>query len=119
MPERDEQRLRGTADFAYRIDPSERPSTAIIEAVGAISGHDPADTRVRGSDGPDDGLPSLSEAIDPDALNAFVRSTARRDGKNGRVTFEYAGYDVTVYGDGRVTVSEDTESDGSGPIGDR
>ena len=119
MPERDEQLLDGTDDVAYRIDPSERPSTAVVATVGAVSGHDPSDTSAPRSDGSGDGLPPRSEAIDPDALNAFVPSTVRRDGRAGRVTFEYANCDVTVSADDRVTVSRDAESERSRRIGDR
>lgn len=62
---------------------------------------------------------SVDVAIDPDVLDAFVQSTVRRDRRSGRVAFECAGHDVTVLGNGRVTVSEDTEPDGSRRIDDR
>lgn len=52
---------------------------AVIEAVAIADNIEP------------EGLePSLYEVIDPDALNALFRGT------KGEVTFEYAGYLVTV-----------------------
>lgn len=46
-------------------------------------------------------LPPLYEAVDPDALNAVVSGLSE-----GQVEFPYAGYDVTVYGDGTITLEE-------------
>ncbi|MBO4247640.1 hypothetical protein IL252_07400 [Halomicrobium sp. IBSBa] len=66
------------------------PSTAIVEAVSTS-----ADT-------PAVELPPLYEVVDPDALDALFA-----DGQTfGVVTFEYAGYDVTVRADGHVEVSQ-------------
>lgn len=44
-------------------------------------------------------LPPLYDSIDPDALDAIFR-----DDHPGRVTFSYAGYEVTVCGRDQVTV---------------
>ncbi len=46
-------------------------------------------------------LPPLYDAVDPDALNAVAAGLSE-----GQVKFPYAGYDVTVYGDGTVTLEE-------------
>ena len=48
-------------------------------------------------------LPPLSQAIDPDSLVALLTPSGSRDGSSfQRVRFDYAGYDVTVFGDGTV-----------------
>ena len=47
-------------------------------------------------------LEPLYDVVDPDALNGlFVEGAA-----GGRVVFRYQGYDVTVGGDGRVTLEK-------------
>lgn len=48
-------------------------------------------------------LPSLYHTIDPDALNAMIRSMSDDDGV---VKFQYAGCFVTVNGDGIVSVTQ-------------
>lgn len=52
--------------------------------------------------------PPLYDVIDPDALEAVVASMTRRPGEPaGRVEFSYSGYEVTVTGDGHVSVTPD------------
>jgi hypothetical protein len=55
-------------------------------------------------------LAPLTQAVDPDAIEAFVspdragpRGAANR---SARLTFEYTGYTVTVDADGVVTVAQ-------------
>jgi hypothetical protein len=48
-------------------------------------------------------LPPLSRTVDGDALTKLLRSA---DGTDLTVEFSYCGYEVTVHGDGRVTVTE-------------
>lgn len=76
-----------------RGDMEDRPSgwtpcIEVIEAVAAREGVDPVDL-----------TPPLSEAIDPEGLNAVCR------GSPVRVTFEYHGYLVTIDGNGQVDLS--------------
>lgn len=53
-------------------------------------------------------LPPLYDVIDPDALEAVVTSMTRRPGEPaGRVEFSYSGFEVTVTGDGDVSVTPD------------
>lgn len=53
-----------------------------------------------------DVTPPLYDVIEPDALEAVVASmTGRSDDRAGRVEFSYSGYDVTVTGDGDVSVT--------------
>lgn len=49
--------------------------------------------------------PPLYDAVDPDALEQFVASVdAGPDESDVRVTFPYVGYEVTVTGDGDVSL---------------
>ncbi|WP_227374019.1 HalOD1 output domain-containing protein [Haladaptatus halobius] len=68
----------------------DRLSLAVLTAVMDAAGYEDAgefDT-------------CLYDAIDPDALDSlFHRRTA-----NGRVEFSWAGFDIRVHSDGRVTV---------------
>lgn len=63
------------------------PTVSVVETIAEIEGTDPRH------------LPPLSERLDPDALDALCRSLA-----DGRVTFEYCGYTVTVYDSGTIDV---------------
>lgn len=65
------------------------PARAVVETVASAAGRDETD------------LPMLYESVDPDGLNALVRSGART---GVAVSFLMGGYDVTVHGDGRVNV---------------
>lgn len=69
-------------------DPS-RPSEAVLAAVASERNCDPAE------------LPVLTEAVDPDALDALFRGR-----ESGHVEFEYAGCRVVVRGARDVTATE-------------
>jgi hypothetical protein len=72
-------------------------SEAVVEAVADEEGVSPIDVR-----------PPLYEVIDPDALDQLTSSMTRvSDESPGRIVFSYAGYEVTVAGDGEVSVAED------------
>lgn len=64
---------------------------AVLEAVATADGRDPLD------------LPSLSEAVDPQALNALFDPSGDSRAPT-RVSFDYAGYEVTVDRDRGVVV---------------
>jgi hypothetical protein len=68
----------------HRADGS--PATAVVEAVADHEGVAPTD------------LPPLADAVDPESLDAVV--------DDGRLSFEYCGYDVTVHADGSVSLGE-------------
>lgn len=72
--------------------PSGRPSTAVVEAVAAVTDRKPTD------------LPPLHGYVDGDALDALVTSRAGGDGTSIRVSFAYEGVDVTVDSDDGITV---------------
>lgn len=84
------------SDDRARIEPDATASEAVVATVANRDGSDPVD------------LPPLYDAVDPDALDAIFR-----DGRPGRVTFEYAGYEVTVCGRDQVTVVCEAPSSGT------
>jgi hypothetical protein len=85
-------------DRAATLGAEMTASEAVLETVADRAGVDATE------------LPSLYDAIDPDALDALFR-----DGRPGRVSFVYAGHEVTVCGRDQVTVicePEPTNVDG-------
>lgn len=73
----------------------ETPSLTIVEQVAALEGTDPI------------ALPPLNDAIDPDALDSLVQSSAPDDPRTpAAVHFTYCGYDVHVEGGGSILVSD-------------
>ncbi|RQG96981.1 HalOD1 output domain-containing protein [Natrarchaeobius chitinivorans] len=78
------------------------PSQAIIEAVAAQEGVDVTDIE------PPDYAP-LYTVVNPEALDELFR-TATGSPETVRVVFEYAGYDIVVYGDGSVEVDRASPS---------
>jgi hypothetical protein len=79
--------IRGEYDWT-----STAPSTAVIETVAIACNRKP--TR----------LEPLYEAVDPDALDALVRSSGDSPVADGTVTFEVADKSVTVHSGGTVVV---------------
>lgn len=76
---------------------SEASSTivlSIIEAVAAADRVDPTD------------LPPLSDAVDPDALNALFDPAGERPVPT-KFSFSYDGHDVTITSDKRVLLDSD------------
>lgn len=69
-------------------------SRTVVEAVAEAEGVDPLEI-----------TSSLYEVIDPDALDRIFDATPTAGRMEGRVTFRYSGYEVTVCGDGYVSVA--------------
>ena len=69
-------------------------SEVIVYTVAEVSGEDPT------------ALEPLSVVIDPDALDAIFSRSDRTDGSAAHLSFEYEGYDVTLFSHGRLTLSE-------------
>lgn len=68
------------------------PSLTVVQAVADADGVDPLD------------LPQpLGEVIDTDALDSLVQER----GFNGKITFSYLGYQVTVKSTGQVAILEE------------
>lgn len=77
------------------------PATKIITAVADREGVDPTELD-----------PPLYEAIDPDALNTLFGNQQSSDYRvDGWLSFTYAGYDITVAGDGTVRVAARRDND--------
>ena len=69
------------------------PSTAVVEAVAAALDTDPID------------LKPLYDVVNPDALDALMRSSQRADGAGeATASFEFVDRQVTVRSSGTVTV---------------
>ncbi|HKJ58960.1 MAG TPA: HalOD1 output domain-containing protein [Halobacteriales archaeon] len=80
-------------------DPGEETdvTNAVVASVAAVAGVEPM------------ALPPLQRSLDTDALAAIVGSDRDRDA-GVTVRFTYAGYHVTVEGDGSVGIREPTRS---------
>lgn len=76
------------------MEQTENPvSQRIVQAAATITDVDPLE------------LPPLFEAVDPDALDALVSSSAA-SGTGPLVEFRYEGYVVTVAQGGEVALSK-------------
>lgn len=70
------------------------PSLRVVDAVANAEGVDPTDLE-----------PPLYDAVDPNAIDGLFDATATPNAsRNGRLTFRYRGYDVTVRADGTVSL---------------
>lgn len=87
----------GTATYAGDTEAHDcTTSAAVVEAVAEAEDISPAEVR-----------PPLYEAVDPDALDdLFAARSTLTDRSGGYVIFPFCGYEVTVYGNGDVTLSE-------------
>ena len=69
------------------------PSQAVVETVAVASNREPK------------AIEPLYDVVDPDALDSLVGANGTASSRSGpTVTFEFAGHDVTVRGDGTVVV---------------
>jgi hypothetical protein len=84
------------ASHVTTFDPAdERPSEALVAAVAAFRGSDPAE------------LSPLYGVVEPDALDSLVEHANRVDAAGShRVWFTYEGFDVGVRSDGRIRLRE-------------
>ena len=85
---------RGTYHTWCDADAYEPVSTALLLTISSVFEVDPAD------------LETLSESIEPDALNALFGHW-QRDGAragDGSISFPFAGCTVTVHADGELEI---------------
>lgn len=87
----DQQRYEILTRSVY--GPDRDITQAVFETLGNIPGFDPSDVDQ-----------TLFEAIDPDALEAVFCATNSSDRSAGRITFPFAGYELTVTAGGEVVV---------------
>lgn len=84
-----------TTDPTSARPPARSASESIVIAVADAEGVSPLD------------LPPLYPTIDPDALDAVIGSLNDTRGEpRGSVTFAYDSYEVTVTGDGGISLAE-------------
>ncbi|SFR74630.1 hypothetical protein SAMN04487947_4121 [Halogeometricum rufum] len=77
----------GAESYHVAYERSELVSTNVVLSVAAIENVEPTE------------LPPLASTIDPDALDSlFVEDVS------GRISFSYAGYDVTIHAGGRLEI---------------
>jgi len=89
-----EQTVYFTAEMSTTTPPQQvSPSEAVIYQVANHENVDPMD------------LSPLYDVVDPDALDSLV-GTANGNGADLQIEFTYAGYNVTVTGDGAVEVDD-------------
>jgi hypothetical protein len=92
----------GAVHEFYDADGDDPLGYTVVATAAAARGTDPVD------------LPPLYDSIDADALSALVDGAVDRpDAVDGRVTFSYAGYEVTVDFDGWIRL--DPGSDTAAP----
>lgn len=72
------------------IPPDMEPSEAIINTIATFEDIPPTDLKV------------FHNVVDPDALNGLIQSGS----DEVEVTMQYAGYDVTVRGEGTLILRE-------------
>lgn len=72
---------------------------AIIEAIARREGVDVTEIEPPAYE-------PLYTVVNPEALDKLFRTTSDSGAVDARISFEYAGYDVTIYGDGRVDVGD-------------
>lgn len=75
------------------LDGPDAAADAVITAVAVIRDRDPTD------------LPPLADVVDTDALGDVFR-TSQDGAGNLEVSFDYAGFRVTVSGDGEVRLAD-------------
>ncbi|RDI69618.1 HalOD1 output domain-containing protein [Halopelagius longus] len=96
MTAQSEEWGRSRIDYDKRADSyhvacedSELASTNVVLSIAALEGVGPME------------LPPLAETVDPDALDRVFAPSASVEGS---VSFEYAGYDVTVTSEGKLEI---------------
>lgn len=73
-----------------------KPSLRVLEEIAANEGVSPTALE-----------PPLNDVVDPAALNRLFEPTGTGDSaRNGNLTFQYHGYDVTIYSNGTVELAE-------------
>ncbi|RQG89635.1 hypothetical protein EA473_21720 [Natrarchaeobius chitinivorans] len=84
-------------DGLYRLEydsSADRPSLAVVAAVADISQTDPVE------------LAPLHSAVDTDALENLVQPSNGSSRNKRRVSFQFAGYKISVSSEGIVEVDE-------------
>lgn len=88
----------GISGSTYCADAEQPLSEAVIDAIATESGVDVLELA--------DEFGPLYDVIDLSALDSLFQSTGAADRSVGTVTFDYAGYRITVDQAGEVTLAE-------------
>ncbi|QLG48016.1 HalOD1 output domain-containing protein [Natrinema halophilum] len=73
-----------------------KPSLTVVERIADLEETNPAEL-----------TPPLYAAIDPDALDTLVQSSATKPRQTvNRISFTYCGYDVDVRSDGEIDIAK-------------
>ncbi|MFD1563711.1 HalOD1 output domain-containing protein [Haloarchaeobius amylolyticus] len=83
---------RGTYHTWYDGNSCEPVSTALLLTLSSVLAVDPTD------------LETLSEYIEPDALNSLVGHWQRDEPRAGSVSFAFAQCGVTIHADGELVI---------------
>ncbi|SEQ72374.1 HalOD1 output domain-containing protein [Natrinema salaciae] len=96
MPSGNASPDRRDGDFVTTFDRADdRASEAVLNAVAAVSGVEPAD------------LSPLYDVVEPDALDSFIEHAQRVcDAGSHQVWFTYEGFDVGVRSDGEIRLRD-------------
>ena len=82
------------------LDDDRTVSAAVVDAVSEAKGVSPTEVH-----------PPLHRVVDADALNRLFQSKEYAPGEEPRVSFYYAGHEVTVRGRGDVVVRPETDDE--------
>ncbi|NLV10327.1 HalOD1 output domain-containing protein [Halomicrobium sp. HM KBTZ05] len=75
-------------------DDDRSTSEVVVYAMSEVSGEEPTALR------------PLGTVIDPDALDTIFDRCPDDDRGDAHISFEYEGYEVTVFSHGRMTITE-------------
>ena len=89
--EYDDEFGRHVVEFDVESDRS--TSEIVVYAIAEVAAEDPTS------------LQPLGEIVDPDALDAIFDRPSARDSGSAHISFEYEGYEVTIFSHGRLTIS--------------
>lgn len=93
---------KGSKKFqTFDWEQTESVAIAVIETVAGVTETDPTELR------------PLASAVDTDALNTLFAPTDNSERLSGSVQFEYEGCQISVTADGKVLVSELSETEQS------
>lgn len=84
--------------YSATFDPDDvSANAAVIDSVAAVLHRDPLD------------IDPLYEYVDTDSLDALVEAAAGKSSPHLSTSFRFEGTDVTVRGDGTITVAPDDD----------
>jgi hypothetical protein len=85
--------MEGDEQLHHEWDTSVQPSTAVVEAVAAMTDRDPLE------------MPRIYDQLHTDSLDSLLTSTRSRAGGQVEVSFSYDDIDVHVSSDGDIRVA--------------